>query len=205
MHEEYALQQDIPIAKIPVPKKSFASKLLVILIITVTAAAIMLSCFTAIVNFVFQFAFFNEPLYLSLLLTIPLYTLGSWSLALVLPVMVLIAAKIRKPTFAKVLFFVSLIFLTVQLLAAFICLILSFYASYAVIDFVGFFCGSKSLCGFVLTINRLFELIENLIHGNSIITALVYAINNALTSFEELLFIVKNVLCAVLCLVLMKK
>lgn len=178
-------------------KKIMGSNLLVFLPAAVTVVAILLGYFAGIlapiINWIsglnFQYVFQS-------LITSLTSSTGTYIIALLLPAAVVVAKKLQKPVITKILMFVSLGFIGIQLLSAFVCLILSFIPSGSMIvsalnGFFGFFSGSEVLSALVY-------MVRNLFSGTSFLRVIGYLLRNGTLFLAELLFIVKNVLCLLL-------
>ena len=204
MSEEQILEQEAPVAA-AAPKNSLANnKLLPFIPLAVTVIAIVLY-YVASIMFPVINLFSGLP-FKYLLTTLP-GTLDrpilSVIVALVLPALVVLAKMLKKPIVAKILIFVALAFLLIQLFAAVVMLILCFFG-YG--DFIGFL--RNFFDGFrgAEVLSSLYYALRNLFGGG--IRAFVGILNTLaqlVRSFAEVLFLLKNVLCAVVCLLLAKK
>ena len=204
MSEEQILEQEAPVVA-AAPKNSLANnKLLPFIPLAVTVIAIVLYYVASIMFPVIRI--FSGLPFMHLLTTLP-STLGgpilSVIVALVLPALVVLAKMLKKPIIAKILIFVALAFLLIQLFAAVVMLILCFFDYGNFIgflrDFFGGFRGAEVL-------SSLYYALRNLFGGG--IRAFIGILNmlaQLVRSFAEVLFLLKNVLCAVVCLLLAKK
>lgn len=123
-------------------------------------------------------------------------------IALLLPAALILAKKLDKPVLTKVLFFVSLGFLAIQLFSALMCLILAFFDYGPVVSALnGFFSGFRGSG----VLSKLYYILRNLFSGMPFLRVIGYMFNNSVGFLAELLFIIKNVLCALICLLMMKK
>lgn len=201
MSEEKILEQKAPTLE----KKGFMdklaeNKLLVFLPAAVAVLAILIGYFTVIFSPIISgmpFKFIITTLFSNLVsATLP------YIIALLLPAAVIVLAKLNKPILVKILFFVSLGFLAIQLFAALVCLILAFFDYGTVVSalngFFGFFRGSGVL-------SKLYYVLRTLFSGMPFLRLIGYVFNNSVGFLAELLFLLKNVLCAVVCLLMMKK
>ena len=187
-------------------KKAADNKLLIFLPAALVIVAILLGYFCAIfplitgtISFGFEYLEWNiEHLIQNLF-----GGTGASLFAILLPVGVIVAKKVNKPALAKTFFFISLGFLAVQLFAAFICLIFSFFNIYGgfwggVQDFFAGFCGAQVLSGLVYMVKDLFLDLD-------IIMTIGLVITDAVSAFAALLYILSNAICALLCLQMANK
>ena len=207
MSEEQILEQvETPAKKENALTKIAEHKLLIFLPAALAVVAILLGYFvsflplvTGTISYGFDFLKWNISNYISGLFS----NTGSFIFALALPAAVIVAKKVNKPIFTRILLFVSLGFLAVQLLAAFVCLIFSFFNVNTaflsgVRDFFSGFCGAEVLSSLVYMLKTLFS-------GVGFVMKIGYVITDVAASFAALLFILKNVLCGLLCLMMLKK
>ena len=201
MSEEQILEQ----VETPAKKENFLTKLgenklLIFLPAAVAVLAILMGYFTVILTPIVSGAPFKY------IITTVFSTLTSATLpyivALLLPAAVIVAKKLNKPVLTKILFFVSLGFLAVQLFSALVCLILAFFDGGDVVSFLsnffGGFRGSRVLA-------KGYYVLRNLFSALPFLRLIGVAFNNSVACLSELLFILKNVLCAGVCLLMMKK
>lgn len=132
---------------------------------------------------------------------------GSFILALVLPAAVIVAKRLRIPLLTYGVFYGSIVFLAVQLLAILLCFILAFFTLdsgsfwLGVRNFFAFFSGSEvisSLLSMIKTPIKFFD--ELFIIGfvgilKRTVQMLGYTFNHGINALAELLFIAKNALC----------
>lgn len=201
MSEEQILQQETPAAeKESLFKRIAEHKLLIFLPAAVAVLAILMGYFTEIFGIIISgmpLKYIISNLFSNLVgATLP------YIVALLLPAAVIVAQKLNKPILVKILFFVSLGFLVIQLFSALVCLILAFFDYSKVVSiFTGFFGGFRGSG----VLSSLYHLLRNLFSGMSFLRLIGYAFNNSVVFLSELLFILKNVLCGLLCLLMMKK
>ncbi len=178
-------------------KKIMGSNLLVFLPAAVAVVAILLGyfslCFGYIINLISGLPF---KYMIQGMITAFTGSTGTYIVALLLPAAVIVAKKLQKPMLTKILMFVSLGFIGIQLLSAFVCLILSFIPSGTVIvsalqGFFGFFSGSNILSSLVY-------MVKNLFSGSNILMVLGWLVRNGIRFLAEFLFLAKNVLCLLL-------
>ena len=201
MSEELILEQvETPAKKETALTKLGENKLLIFLPAAVAVVAILMGYFTLILSPILSgmpFKYIITNIFSSVL-----GATFSYFVALLLPAAVIVVKKLDKPVLTKIMFFVSLGFLAVQLFSAFICLILAFFDYGAVVSalngFFGFFNGSGVL-------SKLYYVLKNLFSGLPFLRLIGYVFNNSVGALAELLFILKNVLCAGVCLLMMKK
>lgn len=201
MSEEQILQQETPAAeKESFLKKILEHKLLIFLPAAVAVLAILMGYFTEIFGIVISgmpFKYIITNLFSNLIgATMP------FIISLLLPAAVILAQKLNKPLLTKILFFVSLGFLAIQLFSALVCLILAFFDYGAVVSALNGFFGSFRGSG---VLSSLYYVLRNLFSGMPFLRLIGYAFNNSVIFLAELLFLVKNILCGLLCLQMMKK
>lgn len=201
MSEEQILQQDAPAAKKEGPFKKLAeNKLLIFLPAAVAVLAVLMGYFTEFLAPILTgmpFKYIISNIFSNIV-----GATGSYIVALLLPAALIVAKKVNKPVMVKILFFVSLGFLAVQLFSALVCLILAFFDYGDVVRILSNFFDGFRGSG---VLSKAYYVLRNLFSGLPFLRMIGYAFNNSVACLSELLFILKNVLCAGVCLLMMKK
>lgn len=206
MSDELIMEQEAPVNALKA--KNLSDNKIMILIPAILAVIATMICYVTIalpflvglISYGFDFMEWNISNLISQLFSNTTAIITT----LLLPVAVIIAKKVNKPVFTKVLLFVAIGFLAVQLVAAFVCFVFSFFNFYGTFweSIEGFFAGvqgSYVLSSLVYTVKDLFA------DYFAPLQIVGYCISDLLTFVAELLFILKNVLCALLCLLMLKK
>jgi len=201
MSEEKILEQEAPtLEKKGLMDKLAENKLLVFLPAAVAVLAILMGYFTVILSPIISgmpFKYVITTIFSSLLgATFP------YILALILPAATIIVAKVNKPLLTKIFFFVTLGFLAIQLFAALVCLILAFFDYGTVVGALNSFFGGFRGSG---VLSKLYYILRSIFSGMPFVRMIGYVFNNSVGFLAELLFLLKNVLCTAVCLLMMKK